>query len=134
MIDWLILFLPLGSPSDQQMELIQVHRPPPLGAARQGLELGDGDVTWQGNQLFHPPPQQGIIAGMVVIEIKCGLNCGQLYCPDLLFYCPVSEFNEFEPLLKYVKNRFQLSAGLNLEKLNTILSGTNHIWAAAQIL
>jgi len=24
-----------------------------------------------------------------------------------------------------------LSAGLNLEKFNTILSGTNHIWAAA---
>ena len=32
----------------------------------------------------------------------------------------VSEFNEF-----------QLSAGLNLEKLNTIFSGTNHVWAAA---
>ena len=34
---------------------------------------------------------------------------------------------EFEPWLKSAKNRFQLSAGLNLEKLNTILSGTNHI-------
>ena len=31
----------------------------------------------------------------------------------------VSEFNEFEPRLKSAKNRFQLSAGLNLEKLNT---------------
>ena len=40
---------------------------------------------------------------------------------------PVSEFNEFEPLLKSAKNRFNLSAGLNLEKFNTILSGTNHI-------
>ena len=40
---------------------------------------------------------------------------------------PVSEFNEFEPRLKSAKNRFQLNAGLNLEKLNTILSGTNHI-------
>ena len=39
----------------------------------------------------------------------------------------VSEFNEFEPPLKSAKNRFQLSASLNLEKLNTILSGTNHI-------
>ena len=46
----------------------------------------------------------------------------------------VSEFNEFKPRLKSPKNRFQLSAGLNLEKLNTILSETNHIWAAAQIL
>ena len=43
----------------------------------------------------------------------------------------VSEFIEFEPRLKSAKNRFQLSANLNLEKLNTILSGTNHIWAAA---
>ena len=39
----------------------------------------------------------------------------------------VSEFNEFEPRLKSAKNRFQFSAGLNFEKLNTILSGTNHI-------
>ena len=34
----------------------------------------------------------------------------------------VSEFNEFKPRLKSNKNRFYLSAGLNLEKLNTILS------------
>ena len=40
---------------------------------------------------------------------------------------PESEFNEFKPRLKSAKNRFQLSAGLNLEKLNQILSGTNHI-------
>ena len=39
----------------------------------------------------------------------------------------VSEFNEFEPRLKSAKNRFQLSAGLNLEKLYTLLSGNNHI-------
>ena len=39
----------------------------------------------------------------------------------------VSEFKEFEPRLKSAKNRFQLSAGLNLEELNTILSGTNQI-------
>ena len=39
----------------------------------------------------------------------------------------VSEFNELEPRLKSGKNRFQFSAGLNLKKLNTILSGTNHI-------
>jgi len=38
-----------------------------------------------------------------------------------------SEFNEFESRLIFSKNRFQLSAGLNLETLNTILSGTNHI-------
>ena len=43
----------------------------------------------------------------------------------------VSEFNEFKPRLKSAKNRFQMSTGLNIETLNTILSGTNHIWAAA---
>jgi len=39
----------------------------------------------------------------------------------------VSEFNEFEPRLKSAKNRFQLSAGLNLEIINMILSGINNI-------
>ena len=41
--------------------------------------------------------------------------------------CSVSEFNEFELRLKSAKTRVQLNAGLNLEKLITILSGTNHI-------
>ena len=44
-----------------------------------------------------------------------------------IFIYPVSEFNEFEPRLKSAKNRFQLSAGLNLENLNTIFSATNFI-------
>ena len=35
-------------------------------------------------------------------------------CPNLI---------EFEPRLKSAKTRFQLSAGVNLETLNTILSG-----------
>ena len=39
---------------------------------------------------------------------------------------PVSEFNEVTRL-KSPKNRFQLSAGFNLEKFNTIFSGSNHI-------
>ena len=39
----------------------------------------------------------------------------------------VSEFNESKPRVKSPKNRFQLSAGLNLEKLITILSGTKLI-------
>ena len=34
--------------------------------------------------------------------------------------------SEFESRLKSAKNRFQLSAGLNLEKCNTFLSGINH--------
>ena len=37
------------------------------------------------------------------------------------------EFNEFKPRLKSPKNRFQLSADLNIEKFNTNLSGTNKI-------
>ena len=40
--------------------------------------------------------------------------------------CSISEmgFNEFEPRFKSAKTRFKLSAGLNLETLDTILSGT----------
>ena len=38
-----------------------------------------------------------------------------------------AEFKEFEPRLKSAKTRFKLSAGLNLETFDTILSGTNHI-------
>ena len=37
------------------------------------------------------------------------------------------EFKEFEPRFKFAKTRFKLSAGLNLETFDTILSGTNHI-------
>ena len=48
-----------------------------------------------------------------------------------VFMRTMSEFNEFEPRLKSAKNRFKLSATLNLEKFNTILDGTNHIYAAA---
>ena len=44
-----------------------------------------------------------------------------------MFTPSVSEFNEFEPRLKSAKYWFQLSAGLNLKTLNTILSETNHI-------
>ena len=43
----------------------------------------------------------------------------------------VFEFNEFKPRLKSAKNWFQLTADLNLETLNTILSGTSHFSAAA---
>ena len=37
------------------------------------------------------------------------------------------ELKEFEPRFKSTKTRFKLSAGLNLETFDTILSGTNHI-------
>ena len=43
----------------------------------------------------------------------------------------VSEFDEFKPRLKSPKNRFWLTAGIHLEKFNTNLSETNHIWDAA---
>ena len=46
---------------------------------------------------------------------------------SLKFIYSVSKFNEFERRLNSAKNRFQLSAGLNLETTNTILSGTNYI-------
>ena len=50
-----------------------------------------------------------------------------IYYIDYLDREPLSEFNEFEPRLKSAKNRSQLSAGLNLENLNTIINGTNNI-------
>jgi len=40
-------------------------------------------------------------------------------------------FKEFEPRFKSAKTRFKLSAGLNLETFDKILSGTSHISAAA---
>ena len=43
------------------------------------------------------------------------------------------EFKEFEPRFKSAKTRFKFSAGLNLETLDTISSGTNNISDAAQI-
>ena len=39
---------------------------------------------------------------------------------------PEMEFKEFKPRFKSAKTRFKLSAGLNLETFDTILSGTNH--------
>ena len=41
------------------------------------------------------------------------------------------EFTELQPRFKSDKTRFKLSAGLNLETFDAILSGTNHIKAAA---
>jgi len=41
------------------------------------------------------------------------------------------EFKEFELRFKSAKTRFKLSAGLNLDTFDTILSGNNHIEAAA---
>ena len=37
------------------------------------------------------------------------------------------EFKEFELWFKSSKTRFKLSAGLNLETFDTILTATNHI-------
>ena len=37
------------------------------------------------------------------------------------------EFKEFESRFKSAKTRVKLSAGLNLETFDKILSGTNHI-------
>ena len=41
------------------------------------------------------------------------------------------EFKEFELRFKSGKTRFKLSAGLNLETFDNILSGTNQIYTAA---
>ena len=47
---------------------------------------------------------------------------------------PEAEFKEFKPHRWTAKNRFHLSAGLNLKTLNTMSSETNHVWALSQIL
>ena len=61
---------------------------------------------------------------MCVNSVDNSLNYNE---GNLEILSTVSEFNEFKPRLKSPKNRFQLSAGLNLEKFHTILSETNHI-------
>ena len=48
------------------------------------------------------------------------INCTEIPFVVISYPSPISR-------LKSPKNRFQLSAGLNLETMNTILSGTNHI-------
>ena len=40
----------------------------------------------------------------------------------------VSEFKQLKPHRWTTKNRFQLSAGSNFEKLTKILGGTIHVW------
>ena len=45
----------------------------------------------------------------------------------------VFEFKKFDPRLKSAETWFQLNTGLNRETLNTVLSGTKHIYAASQI-
>ena len=48
-----------------------------------------------------------------------------------VFVTSESDFYELDPRLKSTINRFQLSAGLNLKTLNTILRGNDLIWTAA---
>ena len=55
-----------------------------------------------------------------VVQVSFYLVCFKTLDPE-------SEFNEFEPRLKSAKSRFQLSAGLNLETLNTILRASSQI-------
>ena len=62
----------------------------------------------------------------VCLQKRCpslALGAGDLKTIDYIF----SGFNEFKPRLKSPENRFLLSAGLNLEKLKTIINETNHI-------
>ena len=75
--------------------------------------------------------QLKIASGMVTIFAfsinekykKFSFNEKYKNCKYNIFFfliIPMSEFNEFKLRLKSTKNRFQLSAGLNLKKLNTI--------------
>ena len=60
---------------------------------------------------------------LLIKDIEEELNYSNLLDPEIKstkVLTSVFEFNEIKPRLKSHKNRFQLSAGLNLEKLNTI--------------
>ena len=74
--------------------------------------------------------------GTLYSKISSDHPCKAGKCP--IYNCliplkplPEMEFKEFEPRFKSAKTRFKLSAGLNLETFDTILSGTNHILTAA---
>ena len=79
------------------------------------------------NFLFSPPGSSYKNCGWPTYCFHGNREKSRYRAIKLYFKGTVSEFNEFKPRLKSAKNRFQLSAGLNLEKLNTILRGTNHI-------
>ena len=53
--------------------------------------------------------------------------CKNIHLVISISFQPEMEFKEFEPRFKSAKTRIKLSAGLNLETFDTILSGTNHI-------
>ena len=66
----------------------------------------------------------------IFIVFHVGLNSIHDIYPKLVFHRYQFSLSSNLMNLSRVsnpKNRFQLSAGLNLEKFNTILSGTNHI-------
>ena len=82
------------------------------------MRVDDVNAIYSSIPLPHLPPDQTTYASD---------NWPERYRLSHIEIRTVSEFNEFKPRLKSQKNRFQLSADLNLEKLNTILRGTNQI-------
>ena len=44
----------------------------------------------------------------------------------VIYILSEAEFKEFKPRLKSAKTRIKLSAGLNIETFDTVLSETNH--------
>ena len=64
-----------------------------------------------------------------IVKLYTGrqLNSNGRNRTHLTLVSPVSKFYEFKSRLNFSKNRFELSTGLNLDKLNAILSETNHI-------
>ena len=85
------------------------------------------DLILVPSQCLRKCDQSPEVFALICDIFRNSTNIIQCYCFKLIFPHPVSEFNEFKPRLKSAKKRFQLSACLNLETLNTILSGTNHI-------
>ena len=62
---------------------------------------------------------RAVVCPKIIVEILQNLTYHIVW--------PEMEFKEFEPRFKFAKTWFELSAGLNLETFDTILSGTNHI-------
>ena len=63
---------------------------------------------------------------MFQINYSRSLILDQYSRPIILDQYSEMEFKEYEPRFKSAKTRFKLSAGLNLETFDTILSETNH--------
>ena len=85
------------------------------------------EVTSKNYLILAPGPYENyLILAPGPYENFRGYIYGTIPSPSYWVHAEM-EFKEFEPRFKSAKTRFKLSAGLNLETFETILSGTIHI-------